>query len=532
MDDARRVHNLNEIEDTTSGRNFYIKVISDADAGYYIKSIPKSQWESTTLHTLGFRGGEHPLLILIRKDSEHLAGACLCSTLKFLLDYMGSIIHCLINLLSSGLSKLCHFLCSSYRLDQCIKEVNDMSDGQEILMKGVDYERNGDFACAKYCYKKAGDKKIPLALSNLAHLIALSGDWKYEDWSISSCFEASTEWRWQQVKESFSLTLDLIELKPLGNDLLLLDDNVYNRISLIELTKKCRALKLHKVNEDKEDYKKFHALCGLALLLQEPRNPKYNPPASLFLLKYGFDHGDAESAFWLGRSLTLGIGCPVRARYGRKLVEAAASKQVPRAYFEMGIMFEFGYKESEQNDCKPNFAIAKGFYYAATLSAGKDPHSQRYLDEFELAVLWRNTEWHELQDYVLNAVSQTMTWEVAGQAFLFNAASVLTTVQHSPNNYPILLDIIPSIGILFALFSCWSSFTVILLNKKRRWKVLHDVYRAKLDACKQMVGARRAVTAFGPPHDRVSGMACILDWLAFSLSVAFLIAWAVILKNK
>ena len=141
----------------------------------------------------------------------------------------------------------------------------------------------------------------------------------------------------------------------------------------------------------------------------------------------------------------------------------------------------------------------------------------------------KNKEWHSLQDLVDESFSRSITWQIAGQAFLFNAVAVLSTTDPPvPRYYPSLLELIPIIGCLFGCFSLFSSFEVLFVNKTRRSNLLNDVHEAKSRACKHIVGARRAFKDKRKPLKTVLRLAVVVELLFVFLALLFVVAWVLL----
>mmetsp|Transcript_985 Transcript_985/g.2022 ORF Transcript_985/g.2022 Transcript_985/m.2022 type:complete len:450 (-) Transcript_985:338-1687(-) len=415
------------------------------------------------------------------------------------------------------------------KLEQCKSRLEDpilLKRGEDIFQAGVEYERAREFECAKYCYEQAGlQLRHPWALTNLAYLM-VSGDCSCSnDHNVGKLFETAAEIRWNDVSTFFGI--EPADVEPLDfQDVIPCDTDLCGQDRYRDFARDCSLLRNPATPEET---KTFKALCHLAVLLMEPRNPKYNLMASLFLLHRGYKEHIAEAAFWLGRSLTLGTGCPVRNRFGKLLVEAAASRQVPRALLEMGLKFENGYRESHEMRFEPNPPFARELYDAAARAAQSD--RQPLIDECEICLLQRNDQWNTLQDCLVDTFSKTLAWELAGQAFLFNAAAVLTTTTDKVRYYPILLVVIPMIGVLISVLSLLSSGMVLSVHTKRRWQVLREMYQAKFEACRAIVGNRRAFQPPGPSHDVVAFMARVADEVSLLLSLSYLLAWILVMLN-
>jgi hypothetical protein len=427
--------------------------------------------------------------------------------------------------------RLHYLLCKCIYMKLCKQKVekvlqdlnmNNVQKAEAIFTQGTNHETRREFDCAKYCFNEAA-RQYDHAMSH-SSLSFLLVNWydrtPINDSQVASHLQQATEKNWTDLFGNFKITTNIIK----EEDMAYLTDDEGRQKVLTSVVAKNILDDLRLYTNTDQDYMKFKTLCHLGLLLSEPRNPCFDSALSLKVLHYGYRAGrDAEAAFWLGRALRVGIGFPWKNdEFGSALVEAAAAKRVRRAMFEKGLMFELP-------PPRPNYSFAYMFYDAVARSKRDDRVPIEYIDEFEMHILWQSPAWHAMQDSMGDVFSRTLSWELAGQSFLFGAAAVLATDDCSLDRYWSLQWIIPMIGFFFGLFATWSCLIVFCLNQKRRSKLLCDVYEAKLQACIALVGERRVIRLMGMvPHKWMARICALGECGAILISASFVAAWIIL----
>jgi hypothetical protein len=207
---------------------------------------------------------------------------------------------------------------------------------------------------------------------------------------------------------------------------------------------------------------------------------------------------------------------------GFQLIQQAACNNVRRALFETAALHEEGC-EGESGPCiHKNHVLAIEYYGAIST---RQPNVE-WISQYATAHLQSNREFHETENILGTYVGSLLSWEFAGQAFLFEAAA---SIPEAPT-YVGLLILLPFIGILVAFLSITMSIHTLLQNARRRGIFL-EVYKAKLRACQHLVGAT-AMPKWWEDLTLQANLALFGEIIALCLGFLFLIGWIFLLAPK
>mmetsp|Transcript_5300 Transcript_5300/g.10139 ORF Transcript_5300/g.10139 Transcript_5300/m.10139 type:complete len:327 (-) Transcript_5300:381-1361(-) len=242
------------------------------------------------------------------------------------------------------------------------------------------------------------------------------------------------------------------------------------------------------------------------------------------LFEEGHQQGDVRATYWYGRALLDGLGTSKNVEEGIRLLQEAASNGSSQALFELGILFEYG-------DGFNGMYVRKNLRRAIACYEDVSESSLNFdvIPEFFKHDVARNIDWHETEDILTQTEGSLLSWELAGQAFLFSAAAILSGVEQ-PDHYAPLLILLPIIGIVLAAFSVVSSCKMVLQNSSRR-KLPLEVYRAKQEAYMKLVKPLTIHNSWTNPIF-ISNLARLGECFLAGLSVLFLAALAVLLAAE
>ena len=129
-------------------------------------------------------------------------------------------------------------------------------------------------------------------------------------------------------------------------------------------------------------------------------------------------------------------------------------------------------------------------YFSVPVTSPNRCRNKNWCPEiFAIRRLLPSENWHELEKDLSSIVGERFALSIAGQAFLFGAAAVISTAVQ-PEHYPTLLPTLPILGIIFAIFSTLRSTETIFRNCRRR-RPLYTMLKAKLKAYERILQAAK-----------------------------------------
>jgi hypothetical protein len=189
-----------------------------------------------------------------------------------------------------------------------------------------------------------------------------------------------------------------------------------------------------------------------------------------------------HAKYWLGRAYLNGFGVKRDVDRGLDLIWEAASgpHQVLRALFEIGYLLEVGV----DGRIPKNHVLAAEYYETIALRSSEEA-DREWISDFARTHMMDNKDYHDrdnaLDDYAGNVIS----WEFAGQAFLFAAFATLVPITYNPpSGLKISLAVI---GMYVAVLSVLMSIHT-LLQHNAQLRNLMRLYEAKLGACEVLAG--------------------------------------------
>lgn len=272
----------------------------------------------------------------------------------------------------------------------------------------------------------------------------------------------------------------------------------------------------------------MHNLGGL---LSEPRNPEHNlsEAAALFEALSLSGTGDNHQALYrYGRALWYGFGVERDRKRGLDLLrQAVGSGKSRAALLEMATLFENGDGTSDNSFIPKSPAL--GYYQAVLTCPASFPE---FFDGHTVRRLARNTEqeWHLSEDHLGQKFDTLLSWELAGQAFLFSAVAALASPPQ-PEHFASLLAVIPVLGINLAGFSICSSLKTAIRNGRRR-ATKDPIDIAKLEACKAVLGIDSEPAKFENERELFGWLAGFIEWFAVWVAVIFWGSWMVLFVNE
>jgi hypothetical protein len=306
----------------------------------------------------------------------------------------------------------------------------------------------------------------------------------------------------------------------------------FNRARVLYLTAQRNAARLR-------DEPSSHTKLGI--LLSAPLYEDHDLKAAFELFGEAIFFNECKhGAYWRGRALLNGFGTDRDTKRGFELIQQAAATGVLRAKLELAGLLEEGC-EGEAGPCiRKNPVLAEEYYRSISITPLNNPRvipateaerlflqdlvDQERVRDYALSYLSRNDDFLDKEDTMGLQVGSLLSWEFAGQAFLFGAAAALGNTIY----YKSLPMLLPYIGIAIGILSCFSSTSVYLKNGLRR-RDLVKLFKAKAKACNRLVPPqlRPWNHYFGVFRVRLqSSLAALSDICAVGLSLLFIAAWS------
>jgi hypothetical protein len=254
--------------------------------------------------------------------------------------------------------------------------------------------------------------------------------------------------------------------------------------------------------------------------------------------------------YFYGTALIYGKGGVIRdIPRGIAMLNEAASAGISEAYFQLGAMYEIGvdgavlvdlseareFYEAAIHCCdaekKQTDNLMMGFSRILQSNRRKMPdpsdNSQgHWVAEISAIKDLLLTEgWLASEGILVNVVGERFNWGLAGQAFLFGAAVVLTQNPQA-QHYPALLPIIPAIGMILATFAILQTMEVIWRNSYVRVP-LRRMINAKLEAFGKILKVEDGCLFFFPPFHYIP-----IAGLVIAMWMLRLTEWAFRFRNR
>jgi hypothetical protein len=271
--------------------------------------------------------------------------------------------------------------------------------------------------------------------------------------------------------------------------------------------------------------------CGI--LYSSPLNPKHNLETAFMFFLQAHNNGCMHATYWLGRAYLNGFGVDCDAKLGATLTLEAASSLDPvvlRAKFEVATLYEKG--------CDPviqkNHVLAVEYYQGVILAATNPPQplASEWIWDFAKSHMKNNEDFHAVDTSLDSQTGNVLSWELAGQAFLFGAFAALATGNSCENCgrvYTLLFVFVPLIGMYVAFLSISASSATATQNSLQRNKLL-ELYDAKREACRKLAGPFAGPS--GPEDLGLHAMQAFqVEYLATILHILLFIIWAVLLAS-
>jgi TPR repeat protein len=234
-------------------------------------------------------------------------------------------------------------------------------------------------------------------------------------------------------------------------------------------------------------------------------------------------NGCPHATYWLGRACLIGFGTDQDARAGFDLIQQAAARGVLRAKFEVALLLEGGFEGEPGRVVRKNTVLAGEYYRSIAITARQPSDDEEWDWEYSIRNIFNNDDLLSKEDAMGLQLGSLLSWEFAGQAFLFGAAAAFST--GTSQYYEKLRILGMSIGIL----SLCSSLSGFLKSFFRR-RDLQKMFAAKVRACKRLVP--QPLHRPWSHYARVQAirfqffLAYAGDGAAVALSALFVWAWA------
>jgi hypothetical protein len=263
----------------------------------------------------------------------------------------------------------------------------------------------------------------------------------------------------------------------------------------------------------------------LGIILSSPINESHHSTRAIeYFEEARDDQGNhcKHAKYWLGRAYLNGFGVKRDVDRGLDFIWEAASgpHQVLRAMFEIGYLLEVGV----EGRIPKNHVLSAEYCDAVALRSSEEA-DREWISDFARTHMMDNKDYHDrdnaLDDYAGNVIS----WEFAGQAFLFAAFATLVPIADNPA--PLLKISIAGIGMYVAVLSAIMS-THTLFQNYVQLRNLIRLYEAKRGACRVLAGP----SALPWPWTNVklhTRLALFGEFLAVFLHVVLLAVWMLLL---
>jgi hypothetical protein len=182
-----------------------------------------------------------------------------------------------------------------------------------------------------------------------------------------------------------------------------------------------------------------------------------------------------------------------------QLLNAAGAQRIGEAYYALGSMYEATATSNAENTRLELISLASRFYSSASQAyTFKYPETGRNNDETRarvthvpppgacctpriasIASLPLTEGWQSSQ--LGNTLAVRLFWGMAGQAFLFSAASSLVSSTFISSTYQALVVIIPTLGVILALHGLMH-VTEVIVRARQPWNQFREMANEKINA--------------------------------------------------
>jgi hypothetical protein len=264
----------------------------------------------------------------------------------------------------------------------------------------------------------------------------------------------------------------------------------------------------------------------LSILLFAPLYDQHDFSVAYSMCIQAYKDGCPHAGYWIGRALFNGFGVAKDTRKGFEYLLEAAQKGVSRAKYETALLFEEGFQGEKDHIIRKHPTLAREYFRSIVVSAAaqEQAHVNEWDLEYVISYLFNSDMLLDKEDTMGLQVGSLLSWEFAGQAFLFGAAAQCSGTSCSE----LLSQLLPILGIAVGILSFISSTSAHLKNSSRR-NDLSSMFTAKVEACNMLVPASHRPWSHLYGVFRVqlqSTLGSLSDWAAVALSLLFIGAWS------